>query len=100
MDDINEALTIAKRLKDESMRLQLRLDWMVIAARKQTKINEKDLKEVLNEAKKSDDHRAYVRAANAYADYYLQKRDAQKAYDLLLEMVSDCAWRRFGSEAR
>ena len=87
MDDINEALTIAKRLKDESMRLQLRLDWMVIAARKQTKINEKDLKEVLNEAKKSDDHRAYVRAANAYADYYLQKRDAQKAYDLLLEMV-------------
>jgi hypothetical protein len=87
LDDINEALAIAKKLKDETMRIQLRLDWMMIAARKQTKINEKDLKEVLNDAKKADDHRAYVRAANSYADYYLQKRDAQKAYDLLLEMV-------------
>lgn len=87
MDDINEALTIAKKLKDEPMRIQLRLDWMVIAARKQTKINEKDLKEVLNDAKKGDDHRAYVRAASSYADFYLHKREAQKAYDLLLEMV-------------
>jgi hypothetical protein len=87
MDDINEALTIAKKLKDDTMRIQLRLDWMMIAARKQTKINEKDLKEVLNDAKKADDHRAYVRAASSYADYYLQKRDAQKAFELLLDMV-------------
>jgi hypothetical protein len=87
MDDINEGLAMAKRLKDDSLRLQLRLDWMVVAARRQTKINEKDLKEVLNETKKSDDHRAYVRAASSYADFYLQKREAQKAYDLLLDMV-------------
>src|SRR5690349_12067032 len=75
MDDINEALSIAKRMKDDSMRFQLRLEWMVIAARKQTKINEKDLKEVLSEAKKGDDHNAYVRAASSYADFYLQRKE-------------------------
>jgi hypothetical protein len=87
LDDINEALTIAKKIKDEALRLELRLQWMDIAARKVVKINEKDLKEVLNDAKKGDDHVAYVSAASAYADYYLRKRDSQKAYDLLQEMV-------------
>lgn len=87
MDDITEALNISKRIKDESLRLQLRLRWMVIAARKQTKVNEKEFKEVLADVKKNDDHRAYVQAADAYADYYLQRRESQKAYDLLLDMV-------------
>jgi hypothetical protein len=87
MDDINEALSIARRMKDESMKALLRLDWMVIAARKQTKINEKDLKEILNDAKKGDDHRAYVRSAVSYADFYIQRKEAQKAYELLLDMV-------------
>jgi hypothetical protein len=87
MDDINEALTIARKIKDEPLRNQLRLQWMAIAARKVVKINEKDLKEVLAEAKKGDDHRAYVAATIAYADFYLRKRESQKAYDLLHEMV-------------
>jgi DNA-binding protein YbaB len=87
MDDINEALSIARRMKDESMKTLLRLDWMVIAAKKQTKVNEKDLKEILNDAKKGDDHRVYVRAAIAYADFYIQRKEAQKAYELLVDMV-------------
>lgn len=87
MDDINEAMTIAKRIKDDSLRLQLRLRWMVIAARKQTKVTEKEFKDVLAEVKKTDDHRSYVQAAEAYADYFLNRREAQKAYELLLDMV-------------
>jgi hypothetical protein len=86
-DDINEAITIAKKIKDEALRSQLRLQWMEIAARKVVKINEKDLKEVIGEAKKGDDHIAYVSATRSYADFYIRKRESQKAFDLLSEMV-------------
>lgn len=87
MDDINEAIVIAKKIKDESMRFQLKLEWMVIAARKMTKVNEKELKEVLAEAKRSEDHVAYFRAAQAYAKFFIQRKESQKAYDLLLDLV-------------
>lgn len=86
-DDVTEAATIAKKIKDEALRTQIRLKWMAVAARKVTKVNEKDLKEVHAEAKKGDDHRAYVAATTSYVDFCIRKREAQKAYDILLEMV-------------
>ncbi len=87
MEDINEALSIARRMKDTPLKNQFRIEWMSVAARRQTKISEKELKEVLNEVKKSSNYRGYVRAAVAYAYFYQQNGDTQKAYDLLMEMV-------------
>lgn len=87
LEDINEALSIARRMKDEPLKNQFRIEWMAVAARRQTKITEKDLKEVLSDVKKGGDYRAYVKAATAYADFYQKKKEAQKAYDLLMEMV-------------
>ncbi|MFM2375873.1 MAG: hypothetical protein RLZZ165_970 [Bacteroidota bacterium] len=84
---LNEGIVIARNIKDEPLRFQFRLDWMTFSATKQTKVAEKDVREILAEAKKGDDHVAYVRSCWSMADYLLVKHEPQKAYDLLLEMV-------------
>lgn len=87
LDDVNEAMSISRRMKDESLRDYLRVRWMSVACERQSKVGERDLKEVVSNLRKGNNHPRYVEGARYLARYHSNQGDSQKAYDVLLDIV-------------
>lgn len=88
MDGINEALSISRRMRDESLRRYLSVEWLRVASARGGKgrASEKDFKEILSLARKSDNYPALVRATKYFSQYYRNIGQGQRAYDVLADM--------------
>ena len=88
VEDLNDAAAIAKKTKDEALRERVRLKLLAVNSRAGAKAVEKELKEALTEARKSDNMVALVEISTAAAHFYMtQKGGAQKAYEVLVDLV-------------
>lgn len=88
MDDVNEALSISRRMRDESLRRHLSIEWLRVASARAGKgrAAEKDFKEILAGIRKTENFPALVRATVNIAQYYRNIGQSQKAYEELLSM--------------
>jgi hypothetical protein len=89
LDDAMEALSIARRMKDNALYENLRIHWMTVSAAMPTGASdrEKEFKEILSGIRKESNNRAIVQASLALSSFYLHNKNARKAYEVLLEMV-------------
>lgn len=87
MDDISEALSISRRMRDNPLRDFLRVEWLRVGSERQAKVTEKDYKEALASVRKTDNLPMIVRATQHYAEFYLNQGNSQKAYEILLDLL-------------
>ncbi len=100
IDDVMEALSISRRIKDESLRQYLNLERLRVASERNTKVTEKDFKEVLSSVRKGGNFPALVKAVAYFSRYYLNQSGelkeqgevekaadfSKKAFDVLLDL--------------
>lgn len=86
-DDINEAMAIAKKVKDDALMAYNRVNWLAVVCERNTKVAEKDLREIVSNIRKGNNYPMYVNASRHLAKYYLNQNSAQKAYELQLELL-------------
>ncbi|MEM7040788.1 MAG: hypothetical protein AAF570_27750, partial [Bacteroidota bacterium] len=87
MDDVNEAMSMARRMKDSALKNHLRLRWLAVASELKSKASEKELKEIYNDFRKSNNFPAYVAAARYFARFQNRQENLRKAYELLVDMM-------------
>ena len=100
IDDVMEALSISRRIKDESLRQYMNMERLRVASERNTKVNEKDFKEVLSAIRKGNNFPAQVNVSGYFARYYRNLAQslkdqaevdkaadvAKRAFDVLLEL--------------
>ena len=87
LDDVNEAMSIARRMKDEALKNYLRVSWLNVACERNTKVGEKELREIVTNLRNSSNYPLYVSASVALSRYYLNQKNTQKAYEILMDVV-------------
>jgi hypothetical protein len=88
IEDLNEAVAIAKKSKDESLREAAAISRLSVLSRHANKTTEKEMKDALAEVRKGENFQALVDLSTAAAYYYSHvKNGSLKAYEVLYDLV-------------
>jgi hypothetical protein len=88
LEDLNEALAIAKKSKDESLRDAASIKRLTVLSRHANKTTEKEMKEALAEVRKGENYQSLVELSSAASYYYNHvKNGSIKAYEVLFDTV-------------
>lgn len=86
-DDINDAIALAKGIKDAALQNHNKLNWLAVVCERSAQTNEKEIKDIVSTFKKTDFFPDYVTAVGHYVRYHQNQGNPQKAYDVLIDLV-------------
>lgn len=88
LEDLSEALAIAKKSKDESLREAAAIKRLTVLSRHANKTTEKEMKEALAEVRKGENFQSLIELSVAASYYYNHvKNGSLKAYEVLFDLV-------------